>query len=233
MRETAALLADVLRELRDEGLLTVDVLQAMPLDAMRFQPGTMFRPVFDSTRAVLLQEDLIPVTDGGYRSAPALKLARGAGLRELLPPQQLGELYGADHPFAFAHDSITENRTALLWRYLREEIGVDEVTPEVVVTRITRDFLAAQSDAWMARFYTFLHQNPALWREPRFEASSSVPPGQSRLSGLRAGATSRRSTPAGCRPPTSPASRRRSSLRSAEPSRMCPMRASSLKRSVR
>ena len=214
MRETAALLADVLRELRDEGLLTVDVLQAMPLDAMRFQPGTMFRPVFDSTRAVLLQEDLIPVTDGGYRSAPALKLARGRRtMLKLLPPQQLGELYGADHPFAFAHDSITENRTALLGRYLREEIGVDEVTPEVVVTRITRDFLAAQSDAWMARFYTFLHQNPACGGPSDSEASSSVPPGQSRLSGLRAGATSRRSTPAGCRPPTSPASRRRSSAK--------------------
>ena len=168
VRETAALLTDVLRELRDEALLTVDVLQAMPLDGTRFQPGTMFRPIFDSARAALLQEELIPVAGGGYRSAQALKLARGAGLRDLLPPHQLGELYGADHPLAFAYDSITENRTASLWRYLREEIGVDEVTPEVVVTRVTPDFLAAQSDAWMVRFYAFLHQNPALWREPRF-----------------------------------------------------------------
>ena len=39
VRQTAALLADVLGELRAGGLLTVDVLQALPLDAARFQPG--------------------------------------------------------------------------------------------------------------------------------------------------------------------------------------------------
>jgi hypothetical protein len=47
VRETATLVADVLRELRDDGLLTVDVLDALPLDAARFQPGTMFRPLFE------------------------------------------------------------------------------------------------------------------------------------------------------------------------------------------
>jgi hypothetical protein len=168
VRETAALLAEVLRELRDEELLTVDVLQAMPLDAMRFQPRTMFHPIFSSARAALLHQELIPVAGGGYGSAQALKLARGAGLRDLLLPGQLGELYGTETPLAFAHDSITENRTPDLWRYLREEIGVDEVTPEVVVARVTREFLAAQSDDWTARFYAFLFQNAALWREPRF-----------------------------------------------------------------
>ena len=95
VRETAALLCDVLRELRDDGLLTVDVLQALPLDAARFQPGTMFRPLFESVRTALAQEELIPVAGGAYGAAAALKLARGAGLRELLVPDQLGVLYGA------------------------------------------------------------------------------------------------------------------------------------------
>ena len=166
VRETAALLADVLNELRDDGLLTVDVLQALPLDPARFQPGTMFRQLFDSVRTALAVEELIPVAEGGYGAAGELKLARGAGLRELLLPDQLGVLYGAGQPLAFAHESITENRTPLLWRYLREEIGIEEVTPEAVVGRVTREFLVAQSDAWTSRFYEFLHRSPALWREP-------------------------------------------------------------------
>ena len=166
VRETAALLADVLNELRDDGLLTVDVLQALPLDPARFQPGTMFRPLFDSVRTALAVEELIPVAEGGYGAAGELKLARGAGLRELLLPDQLGVLYGACQPLAFAYESITENRTPLLWRYLREEIGIEEVTPEAVVGRVTREFLVAQSDAWTRRFYEFLHRSPALWREP-------------------------------------------------------------------
>ena len=36
VRETAVLLADVLRELRSAGLLTVAALTALPLDAARF-----------------------------------------------------------------------------------------------------------------------------------------------------------------------------------------------------
>ena len=166
VRETAALLADVLNELRDDGLLTVDVLQALPLDPARFQPGTMFRQLFDSVRTALAVEELIPVAEGGYGAAGELKLARGAGLRELLLPDQLGVLYGAGQPLAFAHESITENRTPLLWRYLREEIGIEEVTPEAVAGRVTREFLVAQSDTWTSRFYEFLHRSPALWREP-------------------------------------------------------------------
>ena len=51
VRETAELLTEVLRELRDGGLLTVEVLQALPLDAARFRAGTMFRPLFDAVRA--------------------------------------------------------------------------------------------------------------------------------------------------------------------------------------
>ncbi len=175
VRETAALLADVLRELRDDGLLTVDVLQALPIDAARFQPGTMFRPLFDSVRTALAREELIPVARSGYGAARELKLACGAGLRELLLPDQLGVLYGAGRPLAFTHESITENRTPSLWRYLRDEIGIEEVTPEAVVGRVTREFLVPQSDGWTRRFYAFLHQNSALWRAPRLPGEQPGP----------------------------------------------------------
>ena len=43
VRQTAALLTDVLPELRDEGLLTPDALQALPLDAGAF-PGRLYVP---------------------------------------------------------------------------------------------------------------------------------------------------------------------------------------------
>ena len=175
VRETAALLTDVLRELRDDGLLTVDVLQALPLDAVRFPPGAMFRPLFESVRTALAREELIPVAGGGYGAAGDLKLARGAGLRELFRPDQLGVLHGAGRPLAFAHEYTTENQTPDLWRYLRDEIGIDEVTPEAVVAMVTAEFLMAQSDAWISRFYEFLHQHSALWREPRFPEDQPGP----------------------------------------------------------
>jgi len=177
VRQTAVLLADVLHELRDDGLLTVDVLKALPLDAARFQPGSMFRPLFDAVREALARSELIPVAGGGYGAAGNVKLAHGAELAELFDPDQLGALYGADGPVRFADESITEHHAPVLWRYLREEIGVDEVTSAGVAVNLRREFLPAQSDEWITRLYAFLFTDPALWRAPR---SGDEPPGAAR-----------------------------------------------------
>ena len=136
VRETAALLADVLTELRDDGLLTVDVLQALPLDPARFQPGTMFRPLFDSVRdGAGRASELIPVAGGGYGAAGELKLARGAGLRELLPRISSARSTEPASRSPSRMSPSPKTGRPLLWRYLREEIGIDEVTPEAVAGR--------------------------------------------------------------------------------------------------
>jgi hypothetical protein len=175
VRETAALLAEVLVELRQDGLLSVEVLQALPLDAARFAPGTMFRPLFESVRAALTAEQLIPVATGGYGAAAELKLSPGEGLPGLLSPDQLGALYGGGQPLAFANEAINESRTPSLWRHLRDEVGIEELTPEGFVGHLTHEFLMAQSDAWISRLYRFLAQNPALWRSPESLGELSGP----------------------------------------------------------
>jgi hypothetical protein len=175
VRETAALLTDVLRELRDDGLLTVAALQTLPLDAVRFPAGSMFRPLFDSVGDALTAEALIPVADGGYGVAVDLELAGGAEVRELLDPDQLGALCGADRPVRFTDESITEQLTPVLWRYLREEIGIDEVTSTDVISRVTSEFLRAQTDEWIARFYVFLFTDSTMWRAPRSDGEQPGP----------------------------------------------------------
>ena len=175
VRQTAALLVGVLRELRDDGLLTVQALQALPLDAARFPAGSMFRPLFDSAGDALTTEALIPVAGGGYGVAVDLELADGAQVHELLDPDQLGALCGAGRPVWFADESITEHLTPVLWRYLREEIGIDEVTPADVIARVTREFLQAQTDEWITRFYAFLFADSALWRAPRSDGEQPGP----------------------------------------------------------
>jgi hypothetical protein len=169
VRETAILLGEVLLGLRDEGLLTVEVLQALPLDAARFGPQSLFRPLFEQARAMLEREPMIPAADGSYRAASQLKLAGevgGASLRDLLTPHVLGQLYGDDGAVTFASDAISEIQTPVLWRYLREDAGLDEVTPDAVVARLTARFLSGRSDAWIVSLYRFLYRHPALWQEP-------------------------------------------------------------------
>jgi hypothetical protein len=166
VRETAALLCDVLRQLRDEGLLTVDVLTTLPLDAARFGADSMFRPLYDAVGEVLVTEPLIPVAGGGYGVSVDLALGHPE-VHELLAPGQLGALAGADWPIRFADESITEHLTPVLWHYLRDEIGIDEITPEAVVALVTGEFLRAQPDEWITRLYAFLFARSALWREAR------------------------------------------------------------------
>jgi hypothetical protein len=189
VRETGTLLGGVLRELRDDGLLTVEALQALPLEEARFPAGSMFRPLFDAVGEILTAEAMIPVAGGGYGVAVDLELAGGTGVAELLDAEQLGALCGAGRPVRFADASITEHLAPVLWRYLRDEIGIDEVTPAEVVARVTREFLEAQPDEWITRFYAFLYYNSPEWEAARsapiirLEDGSQVVPsdGQGRL----------------------------------------------------
>ena len=163
VRQTAELVTDVLPELRDEELLEAGALAALPLDEARFPAGSMFRPLFDAVGDALTGEALIPMAGGGYGVAVDLLLAGSPEVLGLLDPGQLGDLSGAGRPVWFADASISERGTPVLWRYLRDEIGLDEVTPETVVTRVSEEFLAKQDDAWIARFYHFLAGHPSLW----------------------------------------------------------------------
>lgn len=164
VEETGQLLRTALLDLRDSELLNVEVLSALPLDAARFQSGSMFRPIYDVTLEALRSEALIPTSEGEHSVASDVKLARGGGLRDLLTGEQFGHLFGTDGSLRWVSDSITEGRTPLLWRYLRDELKVEEVTPESVIIRLSDEFLVPQTDDWMVRFYAFLNANAALWR---------------------------------------------------------------------
>ena len=135
----------------------------------------MLRPLFDAVRTALTEEDLIPAAGGGYAAARNLKLASPEDLGELLSPGQLGALFQTDHPLAFAQLPRNENQSPALTRYLREEIGVGEVTPADLLARATSGFLEAQPDEWITRFYGFLYSDPALWREPRVPGEPAGP----------------------------------------------------------
>jgi hypothetical protein len=147
-RETAALVVDVLTELRDEDRLTPEVLAALPLDPARFPPGSLFRPLFDAVRTALAAEPLIPVHDGGYATAAEVKLAADPALLEL---------FGADQLFA------DPDLTPAVRDYLRDEIGIEELTPGDAVQQASAEFLEDQTDEWMTRFYAFLYHHSSLW----------------------------------------------------------------------
>jgi hypothetical protein len=196
IQETATLITEALAQLRDMGLLTVSLLETMPIRPSDFPTDSMFRPLFDHVRDALRGQPLLPTDNGGFVSAKHAKLARGMELLDLFSPSQLGDLLGATEPVQWLSREISENRTPDLYRYLvgrtarwkgdseaSEALANDlEVRPEVIVRKLTSDFMAKQEDTWITRLYTFLGRQRDLWTvlrdKPflRLQDGSHVPP---------------------------------------------------------
>ncbi|NNE17181.1 MAG: hypothetical protein HKN10_01770 [Myxococcales bacterium] len=177
IRDAADFLVKVLYRIRDAGLLTPNTLQALPLEHEAFRPGSFFHPMFESVREALRREALLPRADGGFAPASELRIPGNRSLRDLLTPSQLGELLGKGTEVHWMSPEISKNRTPRLhrylfgfeppYRYVREEsipplIQDLEVGIERVLDGLAPEFLARQSDAWIARLYRVLGEQRAL-----------------------------------------------------------------------
>lgn len=172
VRETACLMADVLPQLKDLGLLSVSLLEALPIRMDDFPPGSMFLPIVTSVRDNLAVNELLPADDGSFVSARNAKLARGADLRKLLDHEQLRKLFQSEATVKWLVGSITQDRTPELRSYLLNELKVEEIAPDSFARRITQSFLSMQDDEWLLKFYEYLSGQEALWRPPRWSGDS-------------------------------------------------------------
>ncbi|MCC6425623.1 MAG: DUF3883 domain-containing protein [Phycisphaerales bacterium] len=161
---SAELLVGSLQGLRDMGLLTVDAIRALPLDRSQFDEHSMFTPLFDAVRAAFTAERLLPAFRGGHATGGQARLARTKELRELLSPAQLRDLFSAPADVHWLSEEITQDRTPELRQYLLRELQVAELDPERMLARLSKEFLEAQSDAWITSLCAFLNGQPGLWQ---------------------------------------------------------------------
>jgi len=160
--ETAAVLLEALRWMRDRGWLDAGILQCLPLDRAKFPDGAMFSPIFEAVRSALAEEPLLPRHGGGHASAKQARLARTQELRELLSPAQLTSLFGAASELVWLSGDISQDRTPELREYLIEELEIEEIRPETLLPKLSKAFLEAQPDEWTRRLYEFLGSQKAL-----------------------------------------------------------------------
>lgn len=165
--KTGTLIGEALHELKRMDLLTVVVLECLPLAMGDFSDYSMFAPIADEVRGVLRKEELIPADDGTFVSADNAKLARGTELRELINQPQLRSLMKTTNSCKWLSSEITERR-ATLHKYITDELKVEEITPRRFAALLTNEFLRDQNIAWMISFYRFLRYQEALWRKSRF-----------------------------------------------------------------
>ncbi len=162
IKETAALVVDSMRWMRDREMLTAAAMRCLPLDRKAFL-GSAFAPIFDAVKRAFQEERLIPQFGGGYVSASQAKLGRTQELRSLFRPDQIAALFGTNGA-AWVTSEITLDRETEIRNYLVQELGITEVTPTTLVPRLTRPFLEPQPDEWILRFYEFLSGQEAVLR---------------------------------------------------------------------
>jgi len=163
VKETASLLVEAMRWLRDNAMLDTSALRCLPIDREKFPEGSMFAPLYEAVRQALSEEALLPRFDGGYIMAPQAKLARTQDLRELFSPEQVAALFGTEVS-AWLTGDITPDRASEIRQYVMRELGVAEVTPVTLVPRLSREFLEAQPDEWILQLYEFLSGQEAALR---------------------------------------------------------------------
>ena len=172
VRETAVLLADVLRELRAAGLLTVAALTALPLEAARFAPGEMFRPLFETVREAIAREELIPAAGGGYRAAGRAQAGRRRwGARAWAPgcwtPSSWARCTGRARPPGSPRSPSARPAPPCCGASCGTRRAWPRSRPRASSRGCPVEFLAAQPDEWIARLYAFLYLHSALWPAAR------------------------------------------------------------------
>ena len=164
IKETAELVVESLRRLKEMDLLSVSLLETLPIQTDDFQEGSMFYPISSRVREALLGEELLPADDGTFAAAPNAKLARGAELMKLLDQDQLQALFQSDGETRWLTGRVTQDRTPDLRLYLRNELKIDEIDPEAFARNLSKEFLVEQTDEWFISFYKFLLGQKALWQ---------------------------------------------------------------------
>lgn len=162
IKETAGLTISVLQDLKAMGLLTISLLEALPIRMEDFPADGMFYPIVAAIHTALREQDLLPAFDGTFISASKAKLARGADLRALLTYDQLQGLFQTDEEIKWLSGEITEDRTPALRTFLLNELDVEEIDPEAFARKVEKSFLDRLDDKWFASFYEFLLKQEAL-----------------------------------------------------------------------
>ena len=165
IKETATLLVQALRWLRDHELLDEQALLCLPLSRAKFGRKSRFEPLFSLTRDALRGEPLLPDYQGSYVSAADAKLGRTVEIRELFGPQELTELYSPEGQVTWLSGHITSDRTPRLRHYLLHELEIGELTPKNLLPQLDREFLERRSDEWIRELYEFLSDQTAILRE--------------------------------------------------------------------
>ena len=150
-------------------LLDVDFLKALPIDTDHFAiRESIFRPIYEKVKDTLCSDiPLLPTYNKSYTTVKQALLSRSEDMRKLVSSAQLDYLFDGNNN-QWLDSSITENLTPELWKYLKDTLLIKIIDSETFAKILTETFFKKQTDEWIIRFYDFLGDQKALWRESEY-----------------------------------------------------------------
>ncbi len=161
LKESADFILETILMVKARNALNVSFLETLPIREDSFPKDSFFRPIYDTVLSTLNSKELLPSADGDYVSAENAAISRTEDLRKLINHQQLKVLFGEKHNKWLAGD-ITIDKTSELRTYLMQELYIPEITPERFIQALSKEFLNAQNDEWIIKFYKFLADHKSL-----------------------------------------------------------------------
>lgn len=170
-KQTAELLRDSVIELREDGRLDFSLLNVLPIDEAVFYSAPLFEGMFEATKDMMQEENLLLCKNGTYASADSVKIARGSDFADLFTDELLTELIDDGTEYHWLPTFLTETNKSYktLYDFLTDTLEIEVIRPENLrnIFNENRVFLTNRDDEWLIKLYNIYASVAAAFSKQR------------------------------------------------------------------
>lgn len=156
--QTAKLLRDSIRELRDAKKLNLSLLNILPIEEEEFESAPLFKCMYDMTVNMMREEQFLICKDGSYVSPENAKIARGNEFSEVFTDELLTELLDSEEGYHWLPTVLTETNKQYkkLYSFLTDILKIEVMRPENMSSYFNKNkgFWRKRDDEWLVKLYT-------------------------------------------------------------------------------
>lgn len=157
-KQTANLLRESVRELRDAEKLNISLLNILPINEYGFESAPLFECMYETTVNMMKAERFLICRDGSYASPKWVKIARGDKFADVFTDELISELLNDGRQYHWLPTFLTEtNKTYKdLYDFLTGELDIEVMRPENMRNYINDnpEFMRNRTDEWLVEMYT-------------------------------------------------------------------------------
>lgn len=170
-KQTAKLLRDSVKELRDARKLNISLINILPIDEDDFESAPLFKCMYNETVNMMMAERFLTCKDGSYAAPRWVKIARGDKFAEIFTDDLLSELLHDRKEYHWLPTFLTETNKQYkeLYSFLTDTLEIEVMRPENMRNYFNQnpEFLKQRSDEWLVQLYSMYENVGAAFSKQR------------------------------------------------------------------